>query len=415
MNRSPAADKPKRYPELDSLRGLAALTVLFHHFLLFFPVFWDASKPEGTPWWVRLVAFSPLHILWAGYEAVAFFFVLSGFVLALPYFGSGPAPPYRLYVLKRILRLYPPYIVAVLVAFMLRQTLYHGDVAGASWWFNEYWKRDPSWASFFSHAAMIGSFRSSDYDPVLWSLVLEMRISLIFPLLAWLVLHREKWSIVLAVCLLPANSLMNHFNATGLIHWDNDYAATLQYSAMFIAGALLAKKHQAAARYWTSFSKAAKIFLLLAAVLAYTNYFWLSRYMPSHFSTLAAALRKQPVSDLMVIFGVGVFIIASLAARRLSAFLCHGPVHFLGQISYSLYLYHALCLKAGIILLLPHMPIWLVLPICLVAGLAVAAISHRFIEVPTMNLGKKLTRHFAANKIGQRSLEGRLGAAGDAQ
>ena len=51
----------KRIKELDSIRGLAALTVVFGHFCLMLP-----SLPNS-------IKFSPLRFLWAGGEAVIVF------------------------------------------------------------------------------------------------------------------------------------------------------------------------------------------------------------------------------------------------------------------------------------------------------------------------------------------------------
>ena len=68
-----------RYPQLDSLRGLAALTVVFEHCLRIDPWLLQGISP-----WLEWAAQStPLHILWAGGNAVLLFFVLSGLVLTL--------------------------------------------------------------------------------------------------------------------------------------------------------------------------------------------------------------------------------------------------------------------------------------------------------------------------------------------
>ncbi|WP_158594027.1 acyltransferase family protein [Cohnella faecalis] len=68
----------ERYEQLDALRGLAALTVLFSHL---------AMTPANVPPLVHQFlyrAYSPFSILIKGHQAVFFFFVLSGFVLSLP-------------------------------------------------------------------------------------------------------------------------------------------------------------------------------------------------------------------------------------------------------------------------------------------------------------------------------------------
>lgn len=64
-----------RLRELDSLRGLAALSVVFHHYLLIFPqIMPSVANPDATDAalspLLRALIYSPLHLVWAGYEAV---------------------------------------------------------------------------------------------------------------------------------------------------------------------------------------------------------------------------------------------------------------------------------------------------------------------------------------------------------
>src|SRR5260370_34854899 len=96
-----------RLRELGSLGGLAALAVSFGHVLMLVPV-----GVAGTA--LMLLAFTPLHGLWDGHRAVLFFFALSGFVLAVPFFCGKVSP--IAFVLKRALRIYPAYWIAVAVS-----------------------------------------------------------------------------------------------------------------------------------------------------------------------------------------------------------------------------------------------------------------------------------------------------------
>src|SRR6476660_9352443 len=111
-----------RVTQLDGLRGLAALVVVACHALSTLPdigrvVAGDrtAGLSSSEAWAV----FSPLHILWNGTPAVHVFFVLSGFVLILPFTKSLPGRSWAPYYAKRLLRLYLPAWAALALAVVL--------------------------------------------------------------------------------------------------------------------------------------------------------------------------------------------------------------------------------------------------------------------------------------------------------
>lgn len=100
----------QRYQQLDALRGLAALAVVFHHCLLI-PSSFDYSMLA------HILMSSPLGIVRAGSEAVNLFFVLSGFVLALQLNDSDMN--YSQYLTRRVCRIWIPYICAITFAIIL--------------------------------------------------------------------------------------------------------------------------------------------------------------------------------------------------------------------------------------------------------------------------------------------------------
>jgi hypothetical protein len=63
--------------------------------------------------WVLLR--TPLRLLWSGQTRALLFFVLSGFVLSLPWL-NGRSAPYGRFLLGRFCRIYPPYIIAMVIA-----------------------------------------------------------------------------------------------------------------------------------------------------------------------------------------------------------------------------------------------------------------------------------------------------------
>ena len=177
--RAPGRD-PVRLGELDSLRGLAALAVSFAHIF---------AAPVGVAGAViAVISLTPLHALYEGQRAVLFFFVLSGFVLALPFFRGQVSP--TAFVVKRAARLYPAYLV-VIAASIGASSILLGDP-------------HLDWGSALSYASMV-SANTPGYDGVVWSLAHEMRLSIVFPLLMIpIVKFPSRWVLVSSLALVAA-------------------------------------------------------------------------------------------------------------------------------------------------------------------------------------------------------------------
>jgi peptidoglycan/LPS O-acetylase OafA/YrhL len=98
-----------RFPVLDSLRAVGALAVLTTH------TAFQTGAYLGHGIWGALLA--RLDV------GVAVFFVLSGFLLSRPYLARArdgrPHPPTSRYYAKRFLRIYPVYVVTVVLTFAL--------------------------------------------------------------------------------------------------------------------------------------------------------------------------------------------------------------------------------------------------------------------------------------------------------
>jgi peptidoglycan/LPS O-acetylase OafA/YrhL len=120
---TPAAVAPPprhpRFPLIDGLRAVAALTVLVFHAQMF-----------GHPVSVTLIARLLAHLNFG----VTIFFVISGFLLYRPLIAhrtGGPAAPATTdYFRRRILRIYPAYL-ALLGVLLVAQRL--GIVAATTW------------------------------------------------------------------------------------------------------------------------------------------------------------------------------------------------------------------------------------------------------------------------------------------
>ena len=102
-------------PEVDGLRFLAIFGVLFFH------VIYSATNVPGVPLQASALDFL-LRPFQEGHRGVELFFGISGFILALPFAAqhlNGAAPvSVRRYYLRRVTRLEPPYLVALLVFYL---------------------------------------------------------------------------------------------------------------------------------------------------------------------------------------------------------------------------------------------------------------------------------------------------------
>lgn len=170
---APPHAAPHELPALDGLRALAILLVLWHHIYRWGPGDWSIWK---------------LPILRAsadfGFIGVLLFFVLSGFLLFLPYaralVDGGRWPSARSFYRRRALRILPVYFVALAVLAAL--------VTAAHAW-------RPWMAHGFVFTALLAqniSLSASNLvgvlDGPLWTLAIEWQFYLILPGVALIVL-----------------------------------------------------------------------------------------------------------------------------------------------------------------------------------------------------------------------------------
>lgn len=362
-----------RLTELDALRGLAAFTVVVQHILIAVPAIDRLDvQPQPSPLWP--LVFSPLHIFYAGGEAVMFFFVLSGFVLSIPFYRAWV--DYGGFVVRRVFRIYVPYLVAICIAVLLFEMLGRHRINGLSDWFNQIWASPltPGWT--MQHFALIDSFKNVGLNPVIWSLVYEMRISLLFPFLMF-ALTRFPWATLLVLAglgfLVPLQPES----------WG-DYPVTVHYMLMFAVGAMLARHRKWLAQWVRRRSRPARTGLVLIAVFAYTYKWW--------FFPFTAGLHSFLLNDLAATAGSGIFIAVAIGWPVITATLRHGVAALLGRISYSLYLLHALVLLTLVHLLYPVLSLWILGPMTVAVSLAVALASYHAIEAPSNRLGHQLAK-----------------------
>jgi peptidoglycan/LPS O-acetylase OafA/YrhL len=289
---------------------------------------------------------------------------------------------YRSFLIKRVCRIYIPYIAWVVLAILASLFFYSGHKEGLSVWFNSAWAEKPSLSLALQHFLLIPSFRNDVFNPVLWSLVHEMRLSILFPLIMIPIL-KFNWKVNMGFAVLATfSSFVLLYISRHILHCDNDYPVTLHYSAMFIFGALLAKHHRGLVEWHQSRSKATKHGLIVLAIVCYL-FPWLLKGITNFGFRFA--------EEWIISMGVAIFIISALSSWSLSWFLALRPIYFLGKVSYSLYLIHAICLLSFTHLLYGRTELWVIWTLGIGCTLVLSWLSYRYIEIPSINIGKRLS------------------------
>ncbi|PEY33365.1 acyltransferase [Bacillus cereus] len=382
----------RRYKELDSLRGIAAIIVLLGHFLALFPIL--GKKVMYSTFGVYF------SILWQGHSAVIIFFVLSGFVLSLPFY-KGTEFNYLKYLIKRVCRIYIPYIVILFIAIGIKLGIHSkiGTIPGLVQWGS--WNIEVSFNRVMDHILFLGEFNSDAFIMVIWSLVHEMRISIVFPLIIFLLL-RVNWKVSIGIAMFLSvigYLLMKNIQSEFNMPVSTNYFITLHYSSMFIIGALLAKNRE----YLVSKIINLKVkYLLLPLGLLFFSY---PRIPFMLLSKLIGEIDYDLyliIIDWYICFGAVLIILSALSSKLFSKLLLIKPVQFIGEISYSLYLVHPIVLLTTVHIFYGKISVPLILLISFLFTMVVSVLCYKFIEIPSIKIGRKLATENSRGDISLR-------------
>ncbi|MGF6242622.1 MULTISPECIES: acyltransferase family protein [Paraburkholderia] len=362
------------YAELHSLRGIAALIVVSTHFLIILPQFYSGVTLHSG-WLSVLLKYTPFHFLLGGHGSVVLFFALSGFVLAQAFLG-GKKVSYGTYLIRRVLRIMPAYWIAILAACALASIVPGYSDARLSDWYRGVANQPlPTLDVVLGHLLLIGQFDTERVNPVVWSLVHEMRISIIFPFLAMFAARRPPKFVLLVTALAVPLSIALQFLSAS-------FGATLEYVPVFMFGILLAM-HLPACSAW--FLAKSGLFRIGSAVAAFLLIYYVrtNEATPMWISSILEYFQGAAATLLMLV---------AISSARTGRVLKHSVARFFGDISYSLYLWHVPVLIATIKLLgASSLPLAVVMLIGLSLAVLVSLLSFRLIERPFMALGKALT------------------------
>ncbi|MCP3380868.1 MULTISPECIES: acyltransferase [unclassified Bradyrhizobium] len=374
---------------LDSIRGIAAVTVVIHHVILM-PTFL-AAFPNRS--WIDCAFFR------SGGFLVDLFFVLSGIVMSLSYlqtdFGRFSL---RDFMVRRFARVYPLHIVMLLVLLLFRLAriglglVMAGVVVTAPAAFevnNGY--------SFFLNVFLLHSLGFVQYlnwNAPSWSISVEFYTYLVFGLmlLAAQRLNSLAWFYVGAVALAIGSWLiLTLVIATPQLDVQFDWGLLRCFTSFFL-GVLTVKAVEALPRDISpAFQGGIQLAAAVAAVahVSLTEaYPWASYLAPVTFAVLLGSLLAFPKAAVVP---------ATLTIR---------PLLWLGQRSYSIYMVHAFVVllaeyfvrAAGkpavdrLEAIHPGLAPTLNLLIVLGAVLALSQLTYRWIELPGSRLVRNMFR-----------------------
>ncbi|MGE4482832.1 acyltransferase family protein [Acidocella sp.] len=355
---------------LTGVRGVAAMLVVVYHIYPF----------SDFPWGLR-------QIVARGYLSVDVFFVLSGFVMALNYgnmFKAGTtATGFRTFLLRRLARLYPLYIVflGLRVGYSL---IVHGSLHVKDYWFAV--DLAHPLRSLLANAAMIQSWGIAQAitNPT-WSISVEWGAYFVFPFIAARILYGRTWQAVFAaaaaaalVALVPVLTATDGGGHNGPL--DAYDGRTLVPMLRCLGGFTLGLATYRLYRWAPARQLAASWlgWLVCAYLLAGILLHW---------------------CDLAIYAGFPPLILALACNRgRLGRLFAWKPIFQAGVLSYAIYVIHNpwIGLFHWSRLVLPdYMPHWLA-ETAIASGLALsifgaALILHHLVEVP----GRRWVRHLA--------------------
>ena len=290
---------------LDSLRGLAAVIVMFYHF----------SSTSSS-------LLTDNFIVMNGRRFVDFFFVLSGFIISIKYYDTlVDFKSLIKFQVKRFYRLYPLHFITLFVFLLIELSKFYfekntGIIANNPPFSNN------NFFAFINNIFLTQSFfvAHTTFNDPSWSISLEFYIYLLFALL--LIFFKKKIRILLfVIVIIIFGFLIFNRGADETMDLANGLFAFIRASYCFLIGALAYYFYKNCRSFFFLFSP----YLIFPTLIFYIYYL---NYLSKLF--------------LPLIFAVLIISLSINKENFLSFFLTRKLFTFLGKISYGVYMIHSL-------------------------------------------------------------------------
>ena len=292
----------RRIPELDALRGIAALVIVVFHMR-----YVDSAPGLGT--------------------AVDLFYVLSGYLITTIILDQGRSPGFfGAFYARRALRIWPIYYLALVACVALNGLLPRRESMAGFWWYfgylqyvPGYWGGEtPPFSRLFSHT---------------WTLAIEEQFYLLWPMVVVLIGRRRLLWAVLPLLVVPSVMRTHGFHRHMLLTRCDGLALGALLAGLFYDRARVEAHRRAFRRGFVAVG-------LVAAVVWQVGCPLLARLdgpIPAMWAIRAFALATG--SACWVYFALVGLVLLAEGSPRLAPLRDRRLVH-LGAISYGIYLYH---------------------------------------------------------------------------
>lgn len=328
----------KQNLNIQSLKGIAALIVFFSHSL-------NMYKSDV----VQDIMHSPFHLFFDGQCAVIIFFVISGFFYYKKEFSWVK---YRRNIIKKLLRIYPAYILIMFLAFIVCNMKLPYQTEIFTDWSNTFWKHSVPLEELLKQLTLIIPSNIKLLNPPIWYMYVEVKMFILMPLVIGLWATKGwKWMypIWIIVILMPTLPL------------------SLEVTAMFLIGSL--------ARYFINSNiqinnKISIVFWIVSILFLGINDFL--GILPNHYTNIIQAVG-------------GAYIVGYLYTHTVK-WMENSILIYIGNISYEFYLVHFIVL---LFLKSVTLSFEFYLTISFLISLVMAVLIHSTIAVVLKNISYK--------------------------
>jgi peptidoglycan/LPS O-acetylase OafA/YrhL len=375
----PDGSATSRLACVDGVRGAAICMVLSGHLVGF------AGLLTRSDLYASLFG-TPIHVLWDETAAVQIFFVLSGFVLRLGLRHQiSKVVTYR-FLISRSFRLYPLYVIGLVFALACRRLWAgHDDLVAFNPELTIFWNQPTNWAELLAHLLpLFPTATVSGINAVLWSIFVEFKFSLIFPVIALSVLYVGDRA--LPFLLLLTGSLV--------YSWTAPQGSAGHYLFHFVLGAALAETWPrwggTASTPWNIAGAAVAIWIMELRYAA---------YLPR---------LEQPHHDLLCAIGGGLLLCCAIRSPALNRLFSAPWLVWLGRRTYGIYLFHLPILLVAISWFTrrfagDRLLVWFLAAVSTVLfSVLLSALCYRWIEERGNLMGKALATSLLPSETAER-------------